>query len=172
MNKLNFTKACFKCGLTKQKSEFYKHSEMSDGFLGKCKTCSKLDAKARTDILTSTPEGLEKERERNREKYHRLNYYNKSIELNKNKPWTKSYVYKNLSRKFKTPPNTELHHWNYNEKYLEDVFLMDVKEHRKAHVFLELDNDSFMFKTLEGILLDSKEKHLSYLISKNIKFNI
>lgn len=36
-------KVCFKCHNTKQLSEFYKHPRMSDGHLGKCKDCTKLD---------------------------------------------------------------------------------------------------------------------------------
>ena len=38
------TKKCFKCSKEKDLGEFYKHKEMNDGHLGKCKECAKLDA--------------------------------------------------------------------------------------------------------------------------------
>ena len=36
-------KTCFKCGKHKPTSQFYPHKAMSDGLLGKCKTCTRLD---------------------------------------------------------------------------------------------------------------------------------
>lgn len=70
-------KVCFRCDTEKDLNQFYKHKQMSDGHLNKCKDCAKSDSQKRHNKIISTPEGIERERSRHREKYYRLEYKEK-----------------------------------------------------------------------------------------------
>ncbi len=57
-------KQCFKCKIVKGINDFYKHSGMADGHLGKCKECTKQDVKNRYDDPVSLKRITEYERKR------------------------------------------------------------------------------------------------------------
>ncbi len=174
------TKVCFKCLEEKLVSDFYKHKQMGDGFLGKCKTCTKKDTFERTKILTSTPEGLEKERARHRDKYYRLEYKEKHKPtpekkkeiINRHKAkYPEKYKAKSLSSHLSPViKGNHLHHWNYNIHCAKDVIELSIEEHNKAHRFLKYDKQFFLYKDPIGNLLDTKEKHIAFLKVKGIKF--
>ena len=165
------TKVCFKCGNEKSLSEFYRHPQMSDGHLNKCKECTKNDAKMDYKVNSQNPEYVEKERERGREKYRRLGYGNKYKDSH---PETK-LVARNFKRTNIIPPLHELHHWNY--KFLYDVFILPRKAHKLIHKGLRYDSESKMFVKIEtGELLDTREKHREYILqvfeNNKVEYNI
>ena len=167
-------KVCFRCGVEQPLKEFYKHKGMADGHLGKCKTCAKSDSKKRHYEKSKDDEWVEAERVRGREKYHRLNYNERYKETVATRPWENKSRYSKIYRDLKIDREVgvELHHWNYNYRYLRDVVKMDIKDHKRLHSHLFLDIDKRIFKDVEGNYLDTKEKHLAYINKLGYKYEL
>ncbi len=79
-------KKCFKCGEEKSLSEFYKHKKMSDGYLNKCKICTKKD------VSNHRTCNIEKIREYDRKRANEPNRLVAKIN------YTKNYRAKNLEK--------------------------------------------------------------------------
>ena len=152
------TKVCFKCKIEKPLSDYYKHKQMGDGHLNKCKECTKNDVRISYENNIEDPEYIEKERLRGRLKYAKYKYKNK-IQHPENRS-TAQFLRKNRI----DTTGKEIHHWNYNFK--NDVFILHPRAHALIHKHIFFDKETNMFKDKNGILIDTKEQHF-YLI-KNI----
>ena len=146
------TKVCFKCGRTLPLGDFYKHPQMADGHLNKCKECTKSDVHNKYMDNIENPEYVEKERARGREKWDRL-YKGKCQQSIHSVGNVRRYVERRIGC---LPKDTELHHWNYS--YLYKVFILSRRHHARIHKLIEFDQESQCF-TYEGKLLDTMEEH-------------
>jgi hypothetical protein len=171
-------KTCFKCNTEKPLSDYYKHKQMGDGHLGKCKECTKNYSDKREKLLRQNIEWVEKEKIRAREKYYRLNYkeiYKPTAEKKRETmaKYNKKYPEKQKARshmskmKAKIKGN-ELHHWSYNQEHFKDVIELSVADHNKVHRHMVYDAERKMYRRADNnILLDTKEAHIEFINSLN-----
>lgn len=174
-------KKCFKCSIEKPLTDFYKHNATADGYLGKCKECTKKDTKSRVDVLSKDEKWVESEKQRHRLKYHRLEYKGKhkptkeakkqAMDKYKEK-YPEKVRAKNVCNRLKPLiKGNHLHHWSYRVEDAKDVIELSIKDHNTAHRFLVYDQERMMYRTTYGLLLDTKELHLNY-INKHIRDNL
>lgn len=165
------TKACFKCGETKQLSDFYKHPRMGDGHVNKCKECNKQDVRENRkkredyynayDRLRNTEDHRKEYNKRNESKPERQ----AKIKAYKHE-WNKRYDAKkkaataavsNALRDGKiekwpcwvcgTTESVEGHHPNYDAPL--DVIWLCTKHHAEVHREHVHEQDRILLETTE-----------------------
>lgn len=149
------TKVCFKCGRELPLSEFYKHPQMCDGHLNKCKECTKKDIHKNYEKKSSDESWMEKERIRSREKYRRLGYvtYPNTTRIDFGSPSSISRMLKVRGYDIK---GKEAHHWNYN--FPRSIFLLSRKAHRRIHVAVTMSRIDKYCYTKDGVKLETAEQ--------------
>jgi hypothetical protein len=149
--------------------EFYKHSQMGDGYLNKCKSCTKHDSKKDYQRKIVDADFIISERRRGRQKYHRLYVGTGKSNPEVARRWAEKYPEKRAAAitayvNVETPTGSENHHWSYNEKDWLDVIFLTKKDHMKGHRFIKYDRPSKMYRRYDtGELLDTKEKHEQFI---------
>jgi len=150
-------KDCFKCGATKPYTDFYTHKGMKDGFLNKCKACTKRDAKEHRSENIEYYRKYDRDRHVNDQERRRKNHANskkwrkenpsRHVELTKrwrvNNP-EKHQAHKKVSNALRNgklikmccqvcgDENTQAHHADYSRPL--DVDWLCKRHHDEAHM--------------------------------------
>lgn len=141
-------KKCFKCSQLLNLSEFYKHSEMLDGHLNKCKSCTKTDVENRRKEKASDIDWVLSERKRHREKSKRYRELGIISKNNAQKKWALNNPEKKQARQrlqyalklgklhrhpcFICGNKAQAHHDDYSKPL--DVVWVCSKHHGELHV--------------------------------------
>ncbi len=142
-------KTCFKCNELKPLSEYYKHQQMGDGHLNKCKECTKRDSNDRHLLKLQDPEWVQKERDRHKIKARR--YYGLPDDYIREKLPKEEYEYRRKvngifsnavrDRKIKRKPcqvckanKAQGHHEDYSKPF--DVVWLCPRHHADRHIHL------------------------------------
>jgi len=133
-------KSCFKCGLFKPITAFYRHPRMTDGHLGKCKECTKQDVSNRYYSANGRPKVLEYEKARfqSPERKAKLLKYQKDMRLRSPEKYKARTMLRNAIRDrriIRMPciicgdAKSQAHHHDYSKPL--DVTWLCFRHHRE-----------------------------------------
>lgn len=166
-------KKCIKCGKVLPFDDFYRHNAMADGHQNSCKSCVRIYSQKRLNEKLKDPLFVEKERDRHREKYYRLNYKEKHkpsvskrdelILIYKERYPEKVLAKQKSSHLSRIVKGNHLHHWSYLEEFHKDVIELNPKDHYTIHRFISYDQERMMYRRIDTMeLLDTRESSIEY----------
>ena len=152
---------------------------MSDGRLNQCKQCKRAYQRKHHKDKSQDAQWLKKERKRTRERYHRLDYGDKYAwenlsekqkqrKLRAQKKWRRQNKEKVAAHNFVNkhmdiPNGVHAHHWSYREEHRGSVILIHGDgHHNQVHRSMQYDDEAMFYRTNDGRLLDTLQKHLDF----------
>ena len=176
-------KKCFKCLQIKDLTDYYKHSKMADGHLGKCKECTRKDVSERLCVKMKDPLFVQEERRRSRGKNIRIRRIKKDpttppeVSLRYRARYPEKYLAAKAARKIEKIVGHHLHHWSYNEIHWLDLIVLKSQDHPLVHAYMTYDQERMMYRVscnLEGFefgeLLYTRHIHEKFIESCIAKF--
>lgn len=148
-------KVCFKCGVEKLLTEFYKHPQMADGHLNKCKECSKKDVRENRDVKSEHYKEYDRSRQsidrhKDVKAYRRLNPDKYKAHNAVNNAVAKGGLFKpEACEHCGTGGRIYGHHHSYKEEFWLDVIWLCQACHMKEH------------KRLKSLGIDPDQQHHS-----------
>jgi hypothetical protein len=166
-------KICTKCKILKSKNDFNKHSCREDGFSAWCKLCCSISQKILYNKNIKNQEWKNNQNKRIRNLYYRLNYkdkYKKQGNHKNRKLYPEKYIAEKACVRIKKKKGCHNHHWSYNKEHIKDTIQLSIANHAKVHRYMKYDQERKQYRTIAGILIDSKEKAIQYYASlKNLE---
>jgi hypothetical protein len=120
------------------------------------------------------PVWAEKEAERQRKKEQKRYYtklkgteeYNAKSRVNRAK-WLSKYPEKRKAHteasNLPCKKGNHNHHWSYRPEHTKDVIEISMQDHYYIHRYMKYRPDMLMYETLDGVLLDSRDKHIEFI---------
>jgi len=169
-------KECSKCKKVKPLDRFNKRKSTKDGLGSWCKECIKeyylensqhlkdYARKYRTENLQHIKEHIKKYNRTSAGKAtvkkERLNFIGRYPEKAK---CTALWVYFKTKNGVKVPSGYEFHHYSYKEEHHHDVIFLPKWLHKQIHRRIAYSQENKCYKSNNGVLLDTKEKHMFFI---------